>query len=317
MKHVALHRFRRVMAAAALPAAVLLVGCGKDPYRIDLEAGEHTYQSDQVMAGAYAGDPRAPAAPVAHAGLLYSARVVAVNGSVGAGPMSLRVIVDVHNPGGTAARLDVLGCTVHPEFHAAGAADPAPWIPQLGCAQAPYSVQIAAGATRSFEFLAYDAMLSHALADGRYAVTARFRLPGTTLRLDAGTTDVRLYVPNLAFHVRVTSDDGEPAARIRVQNMNPVRVNLEWGACAVWFELHATATGTGPGTLLESELACPLYLATGTVQPGAVLEASEFSRRAHRRNRNPQLAPGPYHLFVAFNLNWRTYRFPAGTIEVR
>jgi hypothetical protein len=60
------------------------------------------------------------------------------------------------------------------------------------------------------------------------------------------------------------------------------------------------------------------HLATGTLAPGAELEAREFSYApASHSGRNPGLRPGTYRLVVRLDLNWRSYLFPMGTLTVR
>jgi hypothetical protein len=299
--------------------AAALVACGGPLFDVPGGGQEQTFTSESLLpAAAFARPLRAPAAPVAVDGLLYSADVQSTTMGPQNGPMSLVVRVHVRNPGPGAARLNVDGCTVIPEFRHAGSQQAEPdWTPAIGCAQAPYGVDIAAGATHTFEFLAYDAMLAAALEDGRYDVVARFRLPGRVLRLDAGTADVRLMVPNLAFHVSVDEDGGWPGARVRVENRNDVSVGLEWGHCAVGFEVHERADRSDAPVALERERVCLMYLATGSIPAGGSLEAREFSYRASAQTgRNPALRAGTYHLVVTLRLNWRTYRFPMGTLVV-
>jgi hypothetical protein len=322
MQHSPASRTRSVhkaRSAAGLLLALAIAACGASPFEVVGGRQDRTFISDSLVPQhAFALAPRLAAAPVEHDGLLYSARVVPVDADVGAGPMSLRIVVDVRNPGSDAVNLTVAGCTVWPEFYQPHVGSEPVWVPQGTCAQAPYNVSIGAGETRSLDFLAYEVMLAHGLDDGRYAVTALFRLPHTTLRLDAGTADVRLYVPNLAFHVLVDEAGGRPTATVRVENRNAVPVPLEWGNCAVGFELHRDADLADAPLRLERERVCLGYLAMDVVAAGAVLEAREFSYTpASHSGRNPELQPGTYHLVVALRLNWRTYRFPMGTLTVR
>jgi hypothetical protein len=289
----------------------------------DLAGGSltRTFDSDALVPQhAFAASPRAAAEPVEHAGLLYSAEVVPVRLQPHQPPTSLNVVARVRNPTASAVSLTVNGCTAWPEFYAPGqstAGHPV-WMPQGQCRQAPYTVELQPGGDRAFEFLAHDVMLAHGLEDGRYDVVARVNLPDATLRLDAGTADVRLMVPNLLFHVRVDDDNGRPAAAVRIENRNADAVYLEWGHCAVGFELHAAADLSDAPQRIERERVCMDYLATTTVAPGAELEAKEFSYSpASHAGRNSALRPGTYQLVVRLDLNWRSYRFPMGTLTVR
>jgi hypothetical protein len=314
-------RFTDRSAVTAMFALVLATACTESAF--DLAGGSmaRTFDSDALVpAHAFAATPRDAAEPVEHAGLLYSAEVVAVRLQPHQAPTSLMVVAWVRNPSASPVSLTVNGCTVWPEFHAPGKSvtgDPV-WTPQGQCGQAPYTVVLQPGGEHAFEFLAHDAMLAHGLEDGRYDVIARVNLPDITLRLDAGTADVRLMVLNLRFHVRVDEDNGRPAARIRIENRNPDAVYLEWGHCAVGFELHAAADLSDAPQHIERERLCMDYLATTTVAPGAELEAKEFSYSpASHSGRNPELRPGTYQLVVRLDLNGRSYRFPMGSLTVR
>jgi hypothetical protein len=310
----------RAVVAASITALVTLAGCSASPFEVPGGSRQQTFLSEALLpADAFSRPVRAAAAPVEHDGILYSAAVVPSEAGLEAGPMSLRVVVHVLNPADSTVRLDVEGCTVWPEFRRSGSTHSVlhpHWTPYGQCAHAPYIVEIAAGATHSLSFLAYDVMLAHALEDGRYDVTALFRLRGTTLRLDAGTADVRLMVPNLAFHVGLEEQHGRPTARVRVENRNPVPVRLEWGHCAVGFELHAHSDHSDAPQQLERERLCLDYLATGVIAPGETLDAREFTYTAQGA-RNPDVRPGTYHVVVTLRMNWRTYRFPMGTLVVR
>jgi hypothetical protein len=309
--------------AAVISVLALFMTTACTGSAFDLEGGSlaRTFDSAALVpAHAFAVSARSAAEPVEHAGLLYSAEVVPVRLQPHQAPTSLNVVVHVRNPSASPVSLTVNGCTVWPEFHAPGqsvAGSPI-WTPQGQCMQSPYTVELQPGGAHPFDFLAYDVMLAHGLEDGRYDVVARVNLPGVTLRLDAGTADVRLMVPNLRFHVRVDEDSGRPAAAIRLENRNTDAVYLEWGHCAVGFELHAAADLSDTPQRIERERVCMDYLATGTLAPGADLEAKEFSYTpAAHSGRNAGLRPGTYHLVVRLDLNWRAYRFPMGTLTVR
>lgn len=299
-------------------AAVVLAGCGSLlPGPIGVEEGERTFTSEALSSAAFGHAVEASAGEVERGSVSFRALVVPRDTGLDQGAMSLVVRVEARNRSAAAVTLPVRGCTVWPEFHAAPErAGPPAWVPGGECAQAPYEVVLAPGEVRAFDFLAHDAMLAHGVEDGRYFVVAALRLADETLRLNAGSADVRLRLPGMAFHVRV--DDragGGLAARLRVENRNPGPVHLEFGACAVGVELYRDAALKGEAIPLHHDLACPMYLAIRRLEPGQVLEARELRHEVSGRTVRGVPA-GEYNLAVTLHLNWRTYRFPMGTVRV-
>jgi hypothetical protein len=306
----------RLVSTVLWAPLIAAAGCSNGPFILSPAERAQVFAAESLAGAAtLTGAVREPAPAVTHGGLRYGASVTRHAGTPATGPLSLWIVVDVTNPGGSAVSLPVLGCTVRPEFRPAGAEVPV-WSPLTdGCAQAPYVVELAAGATHRFTFLAYDAMLL-SIEDGRYDLTARVHLPDTVLRLDAGTADVLLGLPNVAYHVTVSDDGGRPSARVRVENLNAEPLALAWGACAVGFELHRRADLSDEPVRLGQDRTCERYLASGSVAPGAIFDAREFEYTL-RGDRSPGVGPGRYELVVTFRLNWRTYRFPMGPIMLR
>ncbi|MBW3570411.1 MAG: hypothetical protein KY467_04835 [Gemmatimonadetes bacterium] len=314
---------RRGGAAAlfAIAASGVLAACSSlltGP--LDLEGGrstEATFSSESLIPGAGFARPAQSAAPaVAYGGITFQASVLPVDTALDAGTMGLRIQVRARNPSAETVRLPVRGCTVWPEFYdnPDGTGTPV-WVPQGQCAQEPYDVMLAPGEEKVFDFLAYDVMLASGLEDGRYYIVARFHHADTTLRLHAGSADVRLRLPNMAYHVRVDDREGGLWARVRVENRNPGPVRLEFGACAVGLELYQNADLTGDPIRLGADRVCPAYLAVRTLGAGAVLDAPEFEYRLSDRATRG-VPRGAYHLAVRLELNARTYRFPMGTVRV-
>ncbi|CAN5813832.1 hypothetical protein BH23GEM3_BH23GEM3_19920 [soil metagenome] len=314
----------RLPLAAALLACGALAGCGSlltGP--LSLEEGwrmEATFLSESLIPAAnFARQAEAPPPAVEYGGVTLQASVVPVDTASDAGTMGLNIEVRARNTSAETVRLPVRGCTVWPEFHdgAERTGDPV-WVPRGACAQAPYEVVLAPGEEHAFGFHAYDVMLAQGVEDGRYYVTARFHQRNETLRLSAGSADVRLRVPNLAFRIRVEEGlTGGLSARVRVENRNPGAVRLEYGACAVGFELHRDAELAGKGIPLYPPRGhvCPDYLVIAGLAPGEVLEPREFEYRVSKR-ATQGVPRGVYHLAVTLNLNARTYRFPGGTVRV-
>lgn len=308
-------------AGTVFVASGVLAGCGLLTAPLSLEEGsraEATFTSGSLPpAGDFSMRTRSPGPPVEDGGVSLQAAVVPEDTALDAGTMGLSIQVRARNESAETVTLPVRGCTVWPEFydHPDATGEPL-WVPEGQCMQQPYVVVLAPGEEEVFHFLAYDGMLAHGLEDGRYHVVARFRHAGRTFRLDAGTADVRLRLPNMAYHVRVEEHAGGGlAAEVRVENRNPGVVQLEFGACAVGLELHDDPDLTGNAIPLHHGRVCPAYLASGRLGPGEVLEAREFefsvSGSATRR-----VASGVYHLAVTLELNARRYRFPMGTVRV-
>jgi hypothetical protein len=312
--------FRRRMLSAA--PALVLAGCGPfstSPLALQGGRTDATFTSEALApAGAFAHDAEAPAPPIAHGGLVFHASVTPSGSLPEAGEKNLMVQVRVQNPSAEEVALAVRGCTVWPEFHREPARSGAPvWVPEGECMQQPYELSIPAGGETVLGFLAYDVMLANALPDGRYFVVARVHLAEETLRLNAGSGDVRLDLAGMAYHVRVDrASGGGLAATVGVENRNPTPVHVEYGACAVGLELHADAAMAGRGHPLHHGYPCPDYLVVGPLRPGEVLAPREFEHRV-TGGAARDVPAGEYHLAVTLRLNWRTYRFPAGTVRVR
>lgn len=315
-------RWLSVLAFAGLAA---VAGCA-DPtgLRLGEESQSATFLSDALptmppLHSLFTGPREDPAPAIDRYGVRLRAAVVPVDTALAAPPMGLRIEVTAANESDGPVSLPVRGCTVWPEVHGDPGRDGEPlWVPSGECMQQPHTVSLEPGEEHTFSFLAHDAMLAGALEDGRYYFTARFRHADETLPLEAGSADVRLRVPDLAFHVQVDDPREGVRARLRVENRNPTPVHLEWGHCALGFELYRDPDLTDDPARLEEQRSCLDYLAIAVVEPGSSLEAEEFDYTAPGRSgRNPDLQPGEYHLVVTARLNWRTYRFPMGTITVR
>lgn len=303
-------------------ASAVLAACGHLPTTpLLLDGGrrvEATFTSGSLQPSVnFSRRAENPAPPVEYGGIMLEAAVVPVDTALDAGTMGLSIQVRAQNPSTETVTLPVRGCTVWPEFYddPDRAGEPE-WVPQGQCAQQPYEVVLAPGEEKIFHFLAYDVMLADGLEDGRYYVTAQFRHADKTIHLDAGSADVRLRLPNMAYHVQVEEHGGGGlSAQVRVENQNPGAVQLEFGACAVGFELYRNAEFAGNAIPLRTGMVCPAYLAIRKLEPGEVLEAPEFEHRVSDRATRG-VPSGVYNLAVTLELNARIYRFPVGTVRV-
>jgi hypothetical protein len=251
--------------------------------------------------------------------LFYRAEVIPEDTSLDSDPMSLWITVRVRNPTDQSVELPVQGCTVWPEVYGSPARSEEPvWAPEGVCAQQPYSVWLAPGATREFSFLAYDAMLGGNLPDGRYYFNALFRQPDDTLVLPAGSGDVRLRVPGLAYRVRLRSEDREAVrAEVTVINRNEQRVRVTFGHCASGMKLYRDDDRQEPVPQGGSDRVCLLYLAVRDVEPGDSLLPDEFARSFSLSDLvEGRLEQGRYFVSVSLGHNWRTYEFPAGVLTL-
>lgn len=309
---------------AIVGASAAVAACGNlltGPGALSLEGGrsaEGTFKSGSLQpAGDFSSQPRIPGPPVEYGGISFQAFVLPVDTALDAGPMGLSVQVRARNESSEALTLPVGGCTVWPEFYDAPDPTSEPeWVPEGQCAQGPYEVVLEPGQEEIFHFLAYDVMLADGLEDGRYHVFARFNHADRTLRLDAGTADVRLRLPNMVYQVRVEEHGGRGlAAEVQVENRNAGVVQLEFGACAAGIELYENPELTGSPIALRHGRICPSYLAGRRLAPGEVLEVPEFQFSVSRSDIR-HVPRGVYQLAVTLELNARTYRFPMGTVRL-
>lgn len=284
-----------------------------------LESVESVFVSPHVDFGS---DPRlpfeTPPPDTLIDGLLYRAFPVIVDTALASPPMNLWMNVRVTNPSDSTATLRVRGCPVWPELYATpDRSQEAAWIPEDGCQQFPFTKVIAANDSLDFGFLAHDAMLGWSIPDGRYYLTLRFRRAADTLVFKAGSADVRLEKPGLAFRVSLDQEGDSIRASLTVENMNDVSVPLEFGACAVNLSLFRDEARTDLAARWGRPYGCPDYLRLETLRPGEAITPGEFRTSFGAAELGDQdLDGGRYFLVVELDLNWRTLSFPIGVIDV-
>lgn len=280
----------------------------------------------------FASDPERPAEPPGPGhvtdSLVYEARVTAVDTSISSDPMSLWITAAAHNPTSDTVELAVQACAVRVEAHREPARSGAPVrvrTPDVCALLEPYSVVLPPGATAESGGLLGEAHLSESFpADGRYYFTVRLLLQGDTITLPAGSADVRLRVPGLAYHVRLNQVSSHSArVEVGVTNRNDGPVRLTMGPCAPEMRLYRDEARTelvrrwyGRGK------ACPGVLLIRDVEAGASIRPP----RARTLSVSQLIRPGGfdqggidrglYHLSVVLGHNWRPYEFPAGPIYI-
>ncbi len=300
----------------------MATGCQDGPFGsrdgLRVATFDSTFQMTWEDPGADPSRPFEAAPPARRIGdLLYAARVVPADTSLSSEPMSLSIEITVENPTAEAITLPVRGCTVGPMAYASPDRAGTPvWVPEVGCAQAPYTRTIEPGGTTEFSFYAHDLMLADGLPDGRYYWTAQLRKEDGTLDLDAGSGDVRLRVPGLSYHVRV-EERGETAvwAQVDLTNHNDVVTRIQYGACALSLKLYGDANRTGLAREWRPRGVCPSYLAGADVGPGSSIAPQEFESRFPLETLG-DLSGARYHMRVALRHNWRVYEFPVGMIRI-
>lgn len=310
--------------AACLSCAAALGTCADGPDSLGPFTGMRLASADSVFVfdepdlGSDPGLPLEQPAPDTLVGsLLYGAFVDPVDTAVSDDPMDLWMRVRVTNPADTPATLPVRGCTVWPEVYDSPDRDAPPlWVPAGQCAEDPYSVGIEPGDSAELSFLAYDGMLGYALPDGRYYVTLRFRRATDSLRLDAGSADVRLRKPGLTYHVSLSQEGAAVHARVTVANANDVPVPLEFGACSLGIDVYRDVRRTQRLASWRGPYVCAGYLAIATLQPGDSLTAREFESDFVLGWLGGKVTPGVYYLAVQLGLNWRTLEFPLGVVSI-
>lgn len=251
--------------------------------------------------------------------LLYRAQVIPEDTSLDSDGMFLWITVRVRNPTDQTVELPVQECPVQPEVYPLPSRSGEPvWAPGGQCAQQPYSVRLAPGTTEEFSYLMYDAMFSTSIPDGRYYFTALFQHADGTIALPAGSGDVRLRVPGLAYRVRLRSEGPYMhRAEVTVTNRNRRRVRLTYGHCALSIKLYRDQDRRELLSAGDPDRSCPRYLALGTLDPGESALPDQFVYSFSLPERLPgRLQQGRYFVSVSLDHNSPTYEFPAGSVTL-
>ena len=315
----------RILLAITGALALFTLACAEGTFGplagILLEPLDSTFVFTYGDFNADSRHPIEPRLPEERIGaLLYQAEVIPTETDVPFESPGLWIVVNVRNPTPDSAELRLQGCTVWPEAYAspARAEDPL-WVPAGECMQQPLTSIVPPDATIQFPFLAHDVMLANALPDGRYYFTARFRRFNDTLALVAGSGDVRLRVPGLAYHVQARLE-GRHAVRAEVsmENRNDERVQVTFGHCALGLTVYRDKDRTQLLRRWRAQDFCLSYLAGVDLAPGDSRQPDEWVHTFHvSKLAESGITPGRYHLSVSLRHNWRTYEFPVGSLFIR
>jgi hypothetical protein len=165
------------------------------------------------------------------------------------------------------------------------------------------------------------------LPTGRYYIAAALDRLRDLYNVPAGPVDIVSPNFGLTFTAATTVANDTLKVHATVTNTNAQPVRLEYGACAVDLRAYRTSDRSGKpawdSALRRSypppgfSYACPLYLATGKIDPGATLSPAEFNTRIPVTEMLGDSLPAGHYYFTALvGMNWRTNVVPAGEADV-
>jgi hypothetical protein len=191
-------------------------------------------------------------------------------------------------------------------------------------------VSVAPGASHTYE----SAPQLFGEEDGRYFLSVRVNTGGsTTVVIAAGSVDWYWTHPNLAYHVTLRRERGDPdtlEATLAIENLNGTPVYITWGHWSYYVRAFANPQRSG-SPLFSSrypDLGCydilnsgpPWCAADATVEPGQTHQFHGWRARFGADEVVPDsLSPGRFYFAIEFTqnmVNKRTFLFETGAADL-
>jgi hypothetical protein len=234
----------------------------------------------------------------------------------------------VSNPSGERVETGVRDCTMTLRAYRPSGTRGAPvWDAARGrqCREGPTLLVLSPGESRTF-VASTDVwrILGDSLPPGRYAFAAVFRLADQTLEIPAGEVVLPDRLAGLRFRTEIRLVGTELRAASSVTNTTSRAIYLEYGACALRLRAYRSPARSG-APVWRSErrgpwerrggYACPAYLKTGALAPGATLQSREFRLRVPLIEiLGDSLLDGRYYFSAIVRLNHgHTREIPSGS----
>lgn len=169
--------------------------------------------------------------------------------------------------------------------------------------------------------------------DGRYYLTALLNTGTDTLSFPAGSIDWYWTPPNLAYHLSLTRERGNPdtlEATLSIENVGSDPVYLEWPHWS--FDVYAYPNSERSGMpvfkWLPTDIGCRDILNSGLPHCAVAVEVAPGERYQHPDLRarfgvdevlTDSLESGLYHFTIQFkqnSINERTFLFAVGVVEI-
>ena len=245
------------------------------------------------------------------------------------GPTELHVTATIENPTPTPKEVWLSGCAAWMRLYPLGSRPrpPAEAIPRGTQCMAPDSkVTLAPGEKKSFSAEGFRLTLQgDSMPPGRYHVQAVMDRINDLLAVPAGSVDVVDPNAGLRFVASTKQKGSDLATRVTMTNENAVGVRLEYGACAVTLLAFRSAERAGKPVWNSNYRKpadgiiyfCPMYLATGVVNPGESISPKELNAQFPVAEFLADSLPAGRYYFVArVRMNWRSVRVPAGEVAM-
>ncbi|HEY7394595.1 MAG TPA: Ig-like domain-containing protein [Gemmatimonadaceae bacterium] len=200
------------------------------------------------------------------------------------------------------------------------------------CTDEPKTVRLPPGASYTVSTSVFAHELSAAITSNyRYFFHAHVRLDTTEVVVDADSAVVSYPSSDLVASAATTVVGQDTSQSLRttatLTNSGAFPAYIEYGACAMRIFAYSTPDRSGPpkwdsnlrrpwhGTYGQG---CPLYLATTTIQPGAVFAPKEFSFNAPLIEMLADSLPdGRYYFSADIGFSNRPpIRVPAGSLDL-
>jgi hypothetical protein len=302
----------------ALAGATLLAACNDPALGPFLGFAFAPVDSTFVIDASIPGPPpETPEAERLVGSLLYHARVSPRDTSLSSPLMGLESRVTVRNPADTAVALPFALCGL--EAYGDPSREDRIWRSAGSfCAQTPDTIRLAPQDSAVYASDVDAQTLAEGFVDGRYYFTVQLRAATDTLALNAGSSDVRLRVPGLAFHVVAYRSDNHLMVWVTFVNRNSVPVHVQYGTCALAVSLFRDAAYSDFAAGWSSGRLCvdigPTQL---LLEPGAWHTSLEFNGSyAPSRLVKQGVDEGRHYLSSSLEVNRRPYVFPLGAMVI-
>lgn len=251
--------------------------------------------------------------------------------SIPLGPSRLDVRVIISNPTPSTHDIYLAGCAAwiriftNPQYAGTPIAD----LPRgIQCSVGTVHHSIAPGQADTVQAEGYRLDIGKdTLATGRYYIAAALDRLRDLYNVQAGPVDIVSPNFGLTFTAATTVAGGKLSVHATMTNTNAQAVRLEYGACAIDLLAYRTSDRSGKPAW-DSALrktypppgyayACPSYLATGKIAPGATVSPAEFNTTIPINEMlGDSLPAGRYYFKALIGMNWRTNVVMAGDPEV-